>query len=60
MGKVITTLLYTLSILVAGVKKTGQDDNLKNTSVRLNKTIVIGYRTVAADFCVAKGEFSDL
>ena len=51
---------FSLSILVAGVKKTLQDNNLKKTSVRLNKIIVIGYLTVAGDFCLAKGEFSDL
>ena len=36
-----------------------QNDNLKKTPVHLNKTIVTGYRTLAGDFCVVTGEFSD-
>ena len=50
---------FSLPILVAGVKKSLQNNNLKNTRVRLNKTIVIGNRTLAGDFCLVTGEFSD-
>ena len=36
-----------------------QNNNLKKTAVRLNKTIVMGYRTLPGDFCIVTGEFSD-
>ena len=35
-----------------------QNNNLKKTPVRLTKTIVTGYQTLAGDFCVVTGEFS--
>ena len=50
---------FSLRILVAGVRCNIPGEYFENTPC-LNKKIVIGYLTLAGDFCVVNGEFSNL